>query len=231
MAQGVMELDFAKFKASMALIRQKYDDMYKCYSSGGNGLSIISGLDLIRRGWNSEYGYVAVNNFGTRIASSMNKGTESIFKCYTRMQTTMQYFAKTERQGLNVPDIGVKNYVFNRKQYSDQKIHIDPNKAKNGADAIGHQYFRIQADIQAMIDQTASDAKFGFKNDGGENPRAAMHDALVAIKDGLDDALRHYKQYHEEHFQEDYDRQQAEQNSASNDFAGYQPPEVEADGE
>lgn len=189
------ELDFGKFDNSMETIKDAYTDMYKTYAVSPRGESgVRASIDIMKTGWKSVNGYKALNKLSKEVADALDKGSDSILKCYGNMKDTMRIYAKKEGHPLLVGSIGAKKYEpVNQANYGEKDpIHQDEKKVRMGKSSFVSGINQIIGDLDRMIEITESDAKFGYTDDGGVNPRQAMHDALVRVKTGLKTAVDNY---------------------------------------
>lgn len=215
-------LHFGTFDASMEFIKDRYNSMYKKYGRGdGMGdASIVSGMKTIKSGWKSVRGYETVNDFSKEVASTLQNGSEKIFKSYELMKDTMRVYAKREKHPLVIGSLKVYNYEPLTDTYDESAdIELDPKTAMRGKTSIeGHM--RVIVDyLNEMIDRTSSDGTFGFTWDGsGSNPRAAMHDAIVEIKENLHKTLDKYTESFTQLFEEDQKTLEAAMNEKASSF-------------
>lgn len=189
------ELDFRKFDNSMETIKEAYVDMYKTYAISAKGQAgVKQSINDMKNGWKSVNGYKALNKLSEDVANALDKGSDSILKCYGNMKDTMRIYAKKEGHPLIVGSIGAKKYEsVNQADYDEKSpIYQDDATVTAGKKAFVSGINEIIRDLDRMIEITETDAKFGYTDDGGANPRQAMHDALVRIKGGLKDAVDNY---------------------------------------
>ncbi len=188
------ELDFRKFDNSMELIKDSYNAMYKTYATNSPaGESMIAALKEMKNNWRSFKGYQIVNKLSKDVASALNDGSIKVLKNYGAMRDTMRSLAKQEGHTLIVGNIGAKKYdPVNQADYTEQKIVQHPKEYERSKSAFISGKDDVFKQLDKMIDITSSDAKFGYVNDEGANPREAMHSALVSIKESLSAATTGY---------------------------------------
>lgn len=143
--------------------------------------------------WQSKKGFERVNSFYSVITEALDKASSSIIKNYNTMKDGGEAYARDQHMFLIIESITKKTFSMDKKDFSDDReIIIDDEKISTAGENTKKSLERIASCLNDSINQTASNEKFGYYSDGGDNPREAMHKSYEALEEALKNATNNW---------------------------------------
>lgn len=173
------------FKTAMGVIQAEYGSLGSSYHA------VIGATDQMKKDWHTPKGYEKVNDLRNKVANALTVVGNAILNNYGEMSRSAKEWAREEKVLLNVPPIANKT-KFDKaedKMGETEDAHIDDAKLLDDAAKFKTAKESIYNHLQKMIDQTASNDKFGYTSTTSSDPRAAMHKSLTNAKSTIETAV------------------------------------------